>query len=129
MGIHSRAVATAKRLIYRHGRTVTWRRFPAPIAPPTGPATPWKPTDPIPVDESVRIVFLPKSNENQELLRYLKGSDITIGSLQGLMPVVDFEPSLKDIVIDSDGKQLNIKAISPLKPGNEIIFYTIEFEV
>lgn len=124
MGIYDNAVKTAKRLIHRYGQPVTWRQ-PAAVS---NDATPWNPTAAAPTDEPVKIVFLPKNNESQALLRYLAGTEITIGSLQGLMPVVDFTPDLSDVVL-RDGKELRIKAITPLSPGGVIIFYTIEFDV
>lgn len=124
MGIYDNAVKTAKRLIHRYGQSVTWRQ-PAATTPGN---TPWKPTAAAPTDETVKIVFLPKTGDSKELLRYLAGTEITIGSLQGLMPVTDFEPDLNDVVL-RDGKELRIKAITPLSPGGVIIFYTIEFDV
>jgi hypothetical protein len=62
-----------------------------------------------------------------EFFRYLKGTDIPIGSMIGLMGAVNFEPKLSDIIIRPND-ELKIKSISPLAPNGDIIFYQLEIE-
>lgn len=130
MGIYDRQILTAKRLLFRNGQSVTWREPAAPITAPTGPAQPWKPTAGIPTDyPDTRIAFFPNTKENRETLHYSNDTDIPAGSEIGLMGAVDFNPTLKGIVIRPDGQQLRVKSISPIKPNGEIILYTIDFDV
>lgn len=125
MGQFDRQIATAKRLIAKYGQTCIWRKVAN--GAPVDSLKPWKPTASETSDNNASIVFLPASRENRELLRYLKGTEIPVGSIQGLMPAVSFEPTLKDVVI-RDGKQLRLKSIDPVSPNGEIILYTLEFE-
>jgi len=124
MGQFDRQIETAKRLIAKNGQTVTWRKLG--VATPD-PSTPWKPAADTPEDHSPKICFLPPGRVGQELIRYLKGTEVTTGSVQGLMSAVDFEPTANDVVI-RDGKTLRIKSIDPLSPNGQIILYTIEFD-
>jgi len=125
MGQFDRQIETAKRLIAKNGQTVIWRK-PAVTTPDV--LKPWKPAAATPTDyNDVKICFLPPGRVGQELVRYLKGTEVTTGSVQGLMSAVAFEPSANDIVI-RDGKTLIIKSIDPLSPNGQIILYTIEFE-
>lgn len=124
MGKFDRQIETAKRLISKNGQTVTWRKVGVDTP---DPSKPWKPAADTSTDTDVVICFLPPGRIGQELIRYLKGTEVTTGSVQGLMSAVDFEPSANDVVI-RDGKTLRIKSIDPLSPNGQIILYTIEFD-
>ena len=124
MGQFDRAIETAKRLIAKNGQTVTWRKLGSTTP---DPSTPWKPAADSPTDHTAKIVFLPPGRIGQELIRYLKGTEVTTGSVQGLMSAVDFEPSANDVVI-RDGNTLRIKSIDLLSPNGQIILYTLEFD-
>lgn len=78
-------------------------------------------------DNSVMIAFFNYSTQNQQLIKYIAGSEVTIGSLWGLMPHVEFEPRTKDIVL-RDGKELIIKSADLLSPNGEEIMWTVEFQ-
>jgi len=125
MGQFDRQIETAKRLIAKNGQTVTWRK--AGVDTPDT-SKPWLPAADTPTDyDNVVICFLPPGRVGQELIRYLKGTEVTTGSVQGLMSAVSFEPAANDVVI-RDGKTLRIKSIDPLSPNGQIILYTIEFD-
>ncbi len=125
MGVYDRQIATALRLIKAKGQVVTWRKLDD--GAPADSSKPWKPSAATPDDNTVSIVFLPPTKENKQLIRYLKGTEVPTGSLDGLMHAVSFEPAAKDIVI-RDGKELVIKSIDPLSPNGEVILYFLEFE-
>lgn len=125
MGQFDRQIETAKRLIKKNGQLVTWRKLAA-----TTPdaSKPWLVAASTPTDyEDVSICFLPPGRVTQELIHYIKGSDVTTGNVQGLMAAQAFEPDAKDVVM-RDGKTLRIKSIDPLAPNGQSILYTIEFD-
>jgi len=125
MGVYDRQIATAKRLISQKGQSVTWRQLAD--GAPVDSSKPWKPSAATPTDNPVSIVFLPPLKENQELIRYLKGTEVPTGSVSGLMPAVTFAPAAKDVVI-RNSVELVVKSIDPLSPNGEIILYFLEFE-
>lgn len=124
MGQFDRQIETAKRLIAKNGQTVTWRKVGVDTP---DPSKPWKPAADTSTDTDVVVCFLPPGRVGQELIRYLKGTEVTTGSVQGLMSAVSFEPTANDVVV-RDGKTLRIKSIDPLSPNGQIILYTIEFD-
>lgn len=129
MGVFDRQIASAKRLIEKYGQSVQWKPY---VAADADDATPWKPkldtsdpADPV----MVRIVFLPASRVNNELVRALSNApEVPSGKSYGLMPAVNFVPSLADVVI-RDGVEYRPCYIDPLSPNGEIIMYTIGFEL
>lgn len=124
MGVYDEDIAAAQEMIAESGQLVTWRKL---VDTPNA-SQPWKPSNAAPVDYlSIPIVFLPVGRVNFEFIRALAGTEVAIGSLQGLMGAVSFEPSIKDVVIRG-GKILNIKAIDPLAPNGDVILYTILFD-
>jgi hypothetical protein len=126
MGVFDRQIATAKRLIEKNGQVVQWH-VPTPGA--ADPATPWKPTIGTDVSHDVRIVFLPASRVNYELIRALGNApDIVGGKSYGLMAAVDFVPSKLHYVM-RDGVEYRIEYIDPLAPNGEIILYTVGFNL
>lgn len=116
-------IETAKRLIEKNGELVIWRQ----VRNTVNENQPWKPVAPVPVDNEVTIVFLPRERVDTQLIRATSES-IPIGSVYGLMAQVDFSPSAKDVVIRG-GKEIRINAIDPLAPNGTPIIYTIDFSL
>lgn len=126
MGQFDRQVKTALKLIAKNGQAVKWRivRDGAPV----DSSQPWKPTQPAtPVEHDVTICFLPINKEMRETIAYLRGTEVPTGSVMGYMGAVNFEPSLKDVVI-RDGKELRLENIDVLSPNGQIILYTAVFK-
>lgn len=119
------AIELAKELIDDNGQEVTWRvnREVAPF----DPSRPWERDPAAPIEHTVRIVFLPQSRENRELIRAMRGSEVPTGRVMGLMAAGPFEPTLKDTVV-RDGKTLAIECIDVLAPNGPPILYTLEFK-
>lgn len=74
----------------------------------------------------VKIVFLQDALEDRQLIKYLKGTEITDGQVNGIMYRYGFEPKLKDVV-EWQGRELVVKAIDPLAPIDKAIVYILEF--
>jgi hypothetical protein len=119
-------IKTALRLIAKNGQAAKWRivRDGAPV----DSSKPWKPSQPAtPVEHDVTICFLPITKEMRETIAYLRGTEVTTGSVMGYMGAVDFEPSSKDVVI-RDGVEMRIENIDVLSPNGQIILYTAVFK-
>lgn len=119
-----RAIATALRLIKKNGQLVDW----LPQQKATDIDEPWKDEATEIEPEKVYICFLPVDKEMQGFLTYLKGTEVPIGSMVGLMGAVDFEPALGDTVI-RDGNTLRPSYIELLSPNGQKILYTIGFNL
>lgn len=126
MGRFDRQIATAKRLIAKNGQKVIWRQISNGV--PASATEPWKVGPAVNTDHDVIICFLPFTTENKEFLRALLGTEVATGSVTGLMAAVNFTPAKRDIVI-RDGKTYSIKTIDPLRPNEQTIMYTLEFDV
>lgn len=122
MSIYQRQIDSAKRLIKTKGQLVLWRRF---IDVPT--STKWKPEPPTTEDHNVYITFFPIMSAMKEFLRYIKDSDIPVGTIQGYMAAQTFEPTLRDIVI-AGSDVYKVKGIQKLAPNGDTILYIIEFD-
>lgn len=126
MARFDRQVQTAKRLIAKNGQLVKWRIVRD--ASPANPAQPWKPTNPAtPVEEDVTICFLTVDKDTYETASYMAGGEVPMGAVMGLMGAVNFEPSLKDVVI-RDGKEFRLENIDVLSPNGQTILYTVVFK-
>lgn len=126
VGIFDRQIATAQRLVERYGQKVQWKSFVK--GAPSDPLKPWLPTEAIDNLHDVFICFVPaRDSAMRLLLASLKGSEITVGRLAGLMGAVDFEPARTDSVI-RDGVELSVDNIDLLSPNGQKILYTIEFK-
>ena len=125
MARFDRQVQTAKKLIAKNGQLVKWRvvRDGAPV----DSSQPWKPTQPAtPVEHDVTICFLTVDKDTYETLSYMAGGEVPMGAVMGLMGAVNFEPSLKDVVI-RDGKELRLFNVEELNPNGQTILYTMVF--
>lgn len=125
MARFDRQVQTAKKLIAKNGQLVKWRivRDAAPV----DSAQPWKPTNTAtPVEHDVTICFLTVDKDTYETLSYMEGGEVPMGAVMGLMGAVNFEPSLKDVVI-RDGKELRLFNVEELNPNGQTILYTMVF--
>jgi hypothetical protein len=128
MGRFDRQIETAKRAILKNGEFCTWR-VPTAVVDTPPSDTPWKPTSDTPTDyDDISILFLPSSGSLNQLIHFIKGTEVTTGSTKALMASVAFVPSAKDVVIRSSGETLRIKSIDPLAPNGQNILYTIEFD-
>ena len=126
MGQFDRQVKTALKLIAKNGQAVKWRivRDGAPV----DSSQPWKPTQPAtPVEHDVTICFLTVNKDTYETLSYMAGGEVPMGAVMGLMGAVNFEPSLKDVVI-RDGKELRLFNLEELNPNGQTILYTMVFK-
>ena len=115
----SRQIATAKRLIQKNGQLVQWKQTVKDV----DDDKPWEQVETEPDLNDVYICFL---SSTDPWLRYMKGADVPLGGIYGLMGQVDFDLSIADVVI-RDGKELKIKEIDSFAPNGEIILNTIEF--
>lgn len=120
--IYQRQIESAKRLIRSKGQLVLWRQFTDSPS-----AIKWKPETPTTTDYNVYITFFPIMNVMKEFLRYMKDSDVPVGSIQGYMAAQTFEPTLRDIVI-AGSDIYNVKSINKLAPNGDTILYIIEFD-
>lgn len=75
---------------------------------------------------NVKIVFLQDTLEDRQLLKYLKGTEVKNGNVNGIMYPQGFTPTLKDVVL-WQGRQLTVNAIDPLAPVDSPIIYIMEF--
>lgn len=126
MGVFDRQIEVAKRLIAKNGQSVIWRTLVD--GPLSDPDEPWNPSEAVPSENNVKIVFLPYSASNNQFIKYLKGTNVTEGALTGLMAQVTFEPKAKDTVIRGT-KELAIKTIDELSPNGQSILWFVEFEL
>lgn len=118
------AIALATRLIAKNGQKVTWKQVKAT----SDVSEPWKQSATVNVNKTVSICFVPaKDNEWRKLLAYLKGTEVPMGRLAGLMAPVNFEIGLQDIVVRS-GVDLRIVNIDTLQPNEQKVLHIVEFE-
>lgn len=122
---YSRQIKMAQKLIAKKGQKVIWRQVND--GEPADPSKPWIPGPPVNTDNEVSIVFLPSDRKGLEFLRYLKGTEVPIGTLSGLLPNVSFSPKVKDLVIRGD-QELVIRTIDPIAPAEQTLLYVMEFE-
>ena len=115
----TRQITTAKRLIQKNGQLVQWKKTVKDVSA----TNPWEQVETVSVSNDVYICFL---SSTDPWLRYIKGSDVPLGGIYGLMGQTSFSLSIGDVVI-RDGKELRIKEIDSFAPNGEIILNTIEF--
>jgi hypothetical protein len=127
MAQFDRQIATAVRLIAKYGQAVTWQIVND--GTPADAAKPWKPSEATDTSNTVTICFVPiRENDWRKLLMYLKGTEVPIGRLAGLMAGnVAFEPKLKDVVV-RDNVTLHVSSVDLISPNGQKILYVLEFE-
>lgn len=115
----TRQISTAKRLIQKNGQLVQWKQTIKDV----DDDKPWEQVETTAVSNDVYICFL---SSTDPWLRYIKGADVPLGGIYGLMGQVDFNLSVADVVI-RDGQEMRIKEIDSFAPNGEMILNTIEF--
>ena len=127
MGIFDRQIATAKRLIDRYGEDCVWQQ-PGERDPDVKP---WHGSnenapDPIPV----KIAFFPNGGDTAmaAVIAALGDTDINVASEYGLMAAVDFDPATSDTLTDSNGNNVEIVKMTPLRPNGQIILWKLWIE-
>lgn len=125
MARFDRQIATAKRLIKKNGQLVQWRQRTS-VADPDQP---WLGGAPVDTFHDVYIAFVSdEQKDDRKSNMYMEAApSTTIGRIPGLMGAVDFVPSLEDVVI-RDGAELRLVTMDILRPNNQVIMYTLEFE-
>lgn len=118
-----RQISTALRLIKKNGQKVVWRK----IEDVKNTDKPWLPSDAIVTNYDVDICFLPVGREGMDTMVFFQNTEVEIGSVKGLMGDVDFEPSLKDVVIRGE-EELRILSIDLLSPNGQEVLYKIRFK-
>lgn len=129
MTVYASAIATAQRMIAAKGASCVWR---VPTTPDVAdPTKPWIETDAAPPTEhAVKIVFLPITRINSQLMRFLVGQGYQPGgNVMGLMASVPFEPTLAGRVVKQDGTVCAVRSVDPIAPDGTPILWTIEFQV
>lgn len=129
MGVYDSDITMVEEEIDLWGRSVTYRQVRNSNDPPDT-SKPWKPAEPVTTDYPVNILFLQATDE---WAMYLPDTEIRTGATVGLLKgnvdfIIDTDvPILKDVVINSDGKQLDISSIDKIKPGEQTVMYFIQF--
>lgn len=119
MGGYTKARALALRLIGKKGRAIQVRRIEN--AAPAEPGKPWsKGRDSS--DHATTGVFLAYKQKRQE------GASIKVADQEVLIPAadLDFVPTTKDKIIDTNGSVWNIVGVDPLQPGDEAVVFTVQ---
>jgi hypothetical protein len=123
MGVFDEEVATALELIKEFGQQVTWRQ---PVSTADA-AEPWKAGTQTTTEHKPYICFVPVNNAQwRKFMALLKGTEVPVGRLAGLMGAQKFKPTLKDVVI-RNGATLRINDIDELNPNGQVVLYTLEF--
>jgi hypothetical protein len=89
------------------------------------PDKPWLTTLGQTTDFDVRILFNADMLQNRQFVRYLADTEVPVGNVNALMYRTEFEPTLKDIVIDLDGRELKVLAVNAIKPIEQVILYLL----
>lgn len=126
MGQYDRLRNTATRLITKYGEKVRYIRV-LDGAPIDGKS--WNKAAPTKTETIVPIVFLPKNSQLEQLIQMMQNGNVQTGNEIAWVPSLSFEPSLKDIIIRSDGVERRIKAISPIQPNGEtVVVYKMDIQ-
>jgi hypothetical protein len=111
MSVYTNFIALAKRLIAKYGTLVTWQVMQ---------------DDKTFASHTVYIVF--KATEGAEAFtRFVQGSDMSIGNSDAFLAAQPWTPTINDRILRNDGTKFSLKSITPVKPGNEIVVYKLEF--
>lgn len=126
MGQFDRLRNTATRLITKYGEKVRY------INVQDGEEVDgkeWERTEPTKTEHIVPIVFLPNKSSVEQLFQMMQNGNVQTGNEVAYVPTLNFTPSLKDIIIRSDGVERRIKAISPIRPnGDAVVVYKMDIQ-
>lgn len=124
MGVCSRQIASAKRLVTKHGQTVIW--YSQVNGTPVDPDEPWKPGSASTTEYLPKIAFFPTELINREFGRMVTGTWEPTGNVGGIMAAQSFEPVINDYIL-RDSENYKLKSFIPINPNGEIICYLLEF--
>lgn len=126
MGQFDRLRNTATRLITKYGEKIRYVNV-ADGAPIDGKE--WEKSPPVKTEHSVSAVFLPNGSSLESLFQMMKNGNVQTGNETVYIPSLSFTPSLKDILIRSDGLERRLKSISPIRPnGDAVVVYMMEIQ-
>jgi hypothetical protein len=117
---YARSIEAAKRAIARKGDNCTWRKYTLAAGD-----KPWTEGGTGYTDYPVRIVFLPFDSRTAHYTVQQVDGDVARITEYALMAPSGFVPDIRDAIIRSDGTVLKPAGIDPLKPGSEVLLYTI----
>lgn len=126
MGQYDRLRNTATRLITKFGEKVRYINVQdgEPID-----GKDWEVSAPVKTEHILPIVFLPNKSSIEQLFQMMQNGNVQTGNEVAYVPTVNFTPSLKDIIIRSDGVERRLKAISPIQPnGDAVVMYQMDIQ-
>lgn len=120
MAGYDNAVALAKRLIEKKGRTVTLRQGISPA--PTDPDAPWRVGAPVEITKRVKAVFLHYSQKEVDGSR-VRATDekvlVAAGSLGSFVPAVG------TAILDG-ARTLRVESVEVVRPGDDAVVYELQ---
>lgn len=126
MAQYDRFRDTALRLITKYGEKIQYVQV---LDGEAVEGKSWIVTEPQKIVHTVSAVFFSSSGSAKDLFRMMQGGDVQTGNEIAYLPTLNFTPSLKDILIRSDGKEIRIESISPIKPNDEAsVLYKMELQ-
>lgn len=126
MGQFDRLRNTALRLITKYGEKIRYFNVKNGVAVD---GKDWNKTAPTEIEHSLPVVFLPKKSSFEKLFKMMQNGNVQTGNEIAYVPTLNFEPSLKDYMIRSDGSKYRIKVISPIRPnGDAVVMYEMELQ-
>lgn len=123
--LYDRLRETVNRLVNKYGDLVTWKKVTNNA--PSDSDKPWDFAADTTLEHTVRVVFNIDDLEDRQFFHYMKKSNIGAGLVNGIIGAQSFTPEKKDTVI-RDGQELVITAIDPIKPGDTLLGYYIEYQ-
>lgn len=121
MANYDRQIASALRMIAKYGMPCTWVKVRDVFLPGNGS----KPVGQVEEKFTASMVFFPYTFQNAQLFHELAGFNLTVGNEWALMPTVSFEPNRVDKITRA-GTTYSIVALSPLKPAEQTVLWTID---
>lgn len=116
--------ATAQELIDEFGGDCTLLVF---SKPPVNTTTPWEPqAGPVATTSvAARMVFVPKTRENQPPAKYADGTESRAGDLNVYVgPEIALPPDVGGTIMRADGAKWVIKTMAPLDPSGDTLLYS-----
>lgn len=125
MTVYTGSIARARSNIAKKGDVCIWRQWTIEA----GDEDWTEDEDSEHVDYTVVIAFFPYEitpSKTSVTFQQVAG-DVERFTEYGLMAASEFTPKLRDLVIRSDGTTMKPLGLSALKPGAEVVLYTIGF--